>query len=299
MEQKAKRVLNGVKEYTLITVGLLLYTVGWNLFLIPNGLVGGGVTGIASIIYYSTGFPVSYSFFLINGILLAIALKVLGKSFGIKTVFAIVAVTIFLDRIPGLLPAELIQDIAIGNGKLLSAIMGGVCSGAGIAITFTQGGSTGGTDIVALMINKYRNISPGKLILYLDIFIIASSLMIPSGASVGERAAIVIYGYILITVTSYTVDLILSGARQSIQIFIFSKKYEEIADKITSIGRGVTVIEGMGWFTKKEGKVLMVIVRRTESNYVFRVIREIDREAFLSVGNVMGVYGKGFDEMKK
>jgi len=299
MEQKAKRVLNVIKEYTIITVGLLLYTVGWNLFLIPNGLVGGGVTGIASIIFYSTGFPVSYSFFIINGILLAIALKVLGKSFGIKTVFAIVAVTIFLDRIPGLLPLELIQDVAIGNGKLLCAIMGGVCSGAGIAITFTQGGSTGGTDIVALMINKYRNISPGKLILYLDIFIIASSLIIPSGASAGEKAAIVIYGYILITVTSYTVDLILSGARQSIQIFIFSKKYEEIADKITSIGRGVTVIEGMGWFTKKEGKVLMVIVRRTESNYVFRVIREIDREAFLSVGNVMGVYGKGFDEMKK
>ncbi|NTV19139.1 MAG: YitT family protein, partial [Bacteroidales bacterium] len=134
MEQKAKRVLNGIKEYTIITVGLLLYTVGWNLFLIPNGLVGGGVTGIASIIYYSTGFPVSYSFFIINGILLAIALKVLGKSFGIKTVFAIVAVTIFLDRIPGLLPQELIQDVAIGNGKLLSAIMGGVCSGAGIAI---------------------------------------------------------------------------------------------------------------------------------------------------------------------
>ena len=192
MEQKAKRVLNGIKEYTIITVGLLLYTVGWNLFLIPNGLVGGGVTGIASIIYYSTGFPVSYSFFIINGILLAIALKVLGKSFGIKTVFAIVAVTIFLDRIPGLLPQELIQDVAIGNGKLLSAIMGGVCSGAGIAITFTQGGSTGGTDIVALMINKYRNISPGKLILYLDIFIIASSLIIPSGASAGEKAAIVI-----------------------------------------------------------------------------------------------------------
>ena len=299
MEQKTKRVLNGFKEYTIITIGLLIYTVGWNLFLIPNGLVGGGVTGIASIIYYSTGFPVSYSYFIINGVLLAIALKVLGKSFGIKTVFAMVVVTIFLDRIPGLLPPELVQDIAIGNGKLLSAIMGGVCSGAGIAITFTQGGSTGGTDIVALMINKYRNISPGKLILYLDIFIIASSLMIPSGASAGEKAAIVIYGYILITVTSYTVDLILSGARQSIQIFIFSKKYEEVADKITSIGRGVTVIEGMGWFTKKEGKVLMVIVRRTESNFVFRVIREIDKDAFLSVGNVMGVYGKGFDEMKK
>ncbi|GAB1375159.1 YitT family protein [Bacteroidales bacterium] len=299
MEQKTKRVLEKIRSYSIITFGLLLYALGWTVFLIPSGLVGGGVTGISAVIFYATGFPVSWSFFIINAALLAVALKVLGKGFGVKTVFAIVAVTLFLDRLPGLIPQELIEDIAIGNGKLLSAMMGGVFSGAGIAITFTQGGSTGGTDIVALMINKYRNISPGKLILYLDIFIILSSLTIPSEASIGERAAIIIYGFVLISVTSYTVDLILSGARQSIQIFIFSQKYQQIADAITPTGRGVTVIDGMGWFTKKEGKILMVIVRRTESNFVFRLVREIDKDAFLSVGNVMGVYGKGFEEMKK
>ncbi len=299
MEQKTKRVLSTLRGYTIITFGLLLYAVGWSLFLIPNGLVGGGVTGIAAVIYYATGFQVSWSFFLINSVLLAIALKVLGKGFGVKTVFAIIAVTLFLDRLPGIIPVELIEDIAIGNGKLLSAMMGGVFSGAGIAITFTQGGSTGGTDIVALMINKYRNISPGKLILYMDIFIILSSLAIPSEASIGERAAIIIYGFVLISVTSYTVDMVLSGARQSIQIFIFSQKYEQIADAITPSGRGVTVIDATGWYTKREGKILMVIVRRTESNFVFRTVKEIDKDAFLSVGNVMGVYGKGFEEMKK
>ena len=299
MEQKTKRVLERLRSYSIITFGLLLYALGWTVFLIPSGLVGGGVTGISAVIFYATGFPVSWSFFIINAALLAVALKVLGKGFGVKTVFAIVAVTLFLDRLPGLIPQELIEDIAIGNGKLLSAMMGGVFSGAGIAITFTQGGSTGGTDIVALMINKYRNISPGKLILYLDIFIILSSLTIPSEASIGERAAIIIYGFVLISVTSYTVDLILSGARQSIQIFIFSQKYQQIADAITPTGRGVTVIDGMGWYTKKEGKILMLIVRRTESNFVFRLVREIDKDAFLSVGNVMGVYGKGFEEMKK
>ena len=299
MEQKTKRVLERLRSYSIITFGLLLYALGWTVFLIPSGLVGGGVTGISAVIFYATGFPVSWSFFIINAALLAVALKVLGKGFGVKTVFAIVAVTLFLDRLPGLIPQELIEDITIGNGKLLSAMMGGVFSGAGIAITFTQGGSTGGTDIVALMINKYRNISPGKLILYMDIFIILSSLIIPSEASIGERAAIIIYGFVLISVTSYTVDLILSGARQSIQIFIFSQKYQQIADAITPTGRGVTVIDGMGWYTKKEGKILMLIVRRTESNFVFRLVREIDKEAFLSVGNVMGVYGKGFEEMKK
>jgi len=299
MEKKRRTPYIVFKEYFIISIGLLLYALGWSTFLIPNNLVGGGVTGISAIIMYATGFPISYSYIIINGVLVLIALKVLGKQFGVKTVYAILIVSIFFKIIPGLIPPELIQDISIGNGKLLSAIMGGVCSGVGIAITFTQGGSSGGTDIIALMISKYRNISPGKLILYCDIIIIASSMLIPDNSSLGEKLAVVIYGYILITVSSYTIDLVLSGARQSIQIFIFSKQYEEIAEKITAIGRGVTVIDAMGWFTKEKGKVLMVIVRRTESNFVFRVIREVDKSAFISVGNVMGVYGQGFDQIKK
>ncbi|AGY54241.1 hypothetical protein BRDCF_p1614 [Bacteroidales bacterium CF] len=299
MEKKKRTPFVVFKEYLIISIGLLLYALGWSTFLIPNNLVGGGVTGISAIILYATGFSISYSYIIINGVLVLIALKVLGKQFGVKTVYAILIVSLFFKIIPGLIPAELIQDISIGNGKLLSAIMGGVCSGVGIAITFTQGGSSGGTDIIALMISKYRNISPGKLILYCDIIIIASSMLIPDDSSLGEKLAVVIYGYILITVSSYTIDLVLSGARQSIQIFIFSKQYEEIAERITSIGRGVTVIDAMGWFTKEKGKVLMVIVRRTESNYVFRIIREIDKGAFISVGNVMGVYGQGFDQIKK
>jgi len=299
MEKRGKSILTGIKEYIFISFGLALYAAGWSLFLIPNGLVGGGVTGISAIIYYITGIQISYSFFVINIILLAIALKILGKAFGVKTVVGVILVTIFLRLFPDIIPRELIEDIAIGNGKLLSAIMGGICTGAGIAITFTQGGSTGGTDIIALMINKYRNISAGKLILMMDVVIIASSLLIPSGESVGDRFAIILYGFILITVTSYSLDLILSGLRQSQQVFIFSRNYGEIADKITTLGRGVTVIEGTGWYTKKNGKILLVIVKKSEINYIFKMIREIDRDAFISVGNVMGVYGKGFDQIKK
>jgi Uncharacterized conserved protein len=299
MEKRGKLILTGVKEYIFISFGLALYAIGWSLFLIPNGLVGGGVTGISAVIYYITGIQISYSFFVINVILLAIALKVLGKAFGVKTVVGVVLVTIFLRLLPDIIPQEFIEDIAIGNGKLLSAIMGGICTGAGIAITFTQGGSTGGTDIIALMISKYRNISAGKLILMMDVIIIASSLLIPSGESVGNRLAIILYGFILITVTSYSLDLILSGMRQSQQVFIFSRNYETIADKITTLGRGVTVIEGTGWYTKKTGKILLVIVKKSEINHIFKMIREIDRDAFLSVGNVMGVYGKGFDQIKK
>ena len=299
MEKRGKQILTGIKEYTIITLGLALYAVGWAVFLLPNGLVGGGVTGISAIIYYITGIQISYTYFVINAVLLSIALKVLGKTFGVKTIIGVVLGTIFLRVFPDIIPMDLIQDIAISNGKLLCAIMGGVCTGAGIAITFTQGGSSGGTDIVALMINKYRNISTGKLILMMDVVIIGSSILIPSGESIGDKLAIILYGFMLITVTSYTLDLIISGLRQSQQVFIFSQHYEEIADKITLIGRGVTVIEGMGWYTKERGKILLVIVRKSEINYIFKTVKEIDRDAFLSVGNVMGVYGKGFDRIKR
>ncbi len=299
MEQKTKRVLKGIKEYILIALGLLIYTIGWVVFLIPNQLVGGGVTGISAILFYATGFPVSYSFFIINAILLGIALKILGKAFGIKTVFAIIISSVFLDILPGIIPADFIADVAISNGKLLAAIIGGICAGAGIGITFTQGGSSGGTDIIALIINKYRNVSPGRIILMIDILIIASSFVVPSDDTLGHRFAIIIYGYLLIGVTGYTIDVVLSGTKQSLQIFIFSKNYEEIADRVTMLGRGVTVIDAKGWFTKQDGKVLMVIVRRTESNLIYKIVREVDRDAFLSVGSVMGVYGNGFDKMKK
>ncbi|MFA6770731.1 MAG: YitT family protein [Bacteroidales bacterium] len=299
MEKRTKRVLTEIKEYIVILFGMFIYTLGWVFFLIPNGLVGGGVTGISAVIYYTTGFPVSYSFFLMNGLLLAIALKILGKTFGVKTVFAIIAGTIFLRILPDLIPSDLIQNIAIDNGKLLSAIIGGGLAGAGIAINFTQGGSTGGTDIIALMINKYRNMSPGRLILMMDVIIVASSLIIPTEAGVGQRVAIIIYGFILISVTGYTVDMVISGAQQSVQMFIFSHHHDAIANRITSIGRGVTVIDSMGWFTKEEGKILMTVVRKAESSFVFKAVKEIDKKAFISVSNATGVYGQGFEAIKK
>ncbi|MFA5713345.1 MAG: YitT family protein [Bacteroidales bacterium] len=299
MEAKTKRLLESTKEYALITLGLLMYSLGWVFFLIPNGMVGGGVTGIGVIIYYLTSFPVSYSFFLINLILLAIGLKILGKGFGAKSVYAIIICTLFLKILPDLVPQEIIEDIAIGNGKLLSALIGGALAGSGIALTFTQGGSSGGTDIIALIVNKYRNISPGKVILISDLIIVLCSLLVPSTEGVGGRVATVIYGLVLISVTGYSIDLFISGAKQSVQLFIFSNRYKEIADRIAATGRGVTVIEAMGWYTKESGRVLMVIVRRTEINFIFKTIKEVDKEAFISLANVMGVFGKGFDTIKK
>lgn len=312
MNNKLKNILGEVKAYVIITLGLLLYTLGWIVFVIPNNMVGGGVTGLSAILLYAFNIPVGASFFVINLILLLIALKVLGKGFGMKTVYAIVIASVFYEILPAIIPDVFIQEIAISNGKLLCAIFGGVCAGLGIGISFSQGGSTGGTDIVALMIVKYRNISAGRVILLLDIIIIALSLLLPpneivdaNGAVIGvetwgQRFATILYGYILIGACSYSVDMFVSGTKQSSQIFIFSKKYAELADAITTgTGRGVTLIDGEGWYTKQKSKIVMVVVRKDDLSVLYRMIREIDKDAFLSVGNVSGVYGKGFDQIKK
>lgn len=300
MEQKTKRIFTVIKEYLIITLGLLCYTAGWVIFVIPHGMVGGGVSGMGALIYYATGFPVSYSYFLINIVLLLIALKVLGKGFGFKTVFAIVVASVFFKILPELIPETFIQEIAISNGKLMSAIIGGAISGVGIALTFSQGGSTGGTDIVALMITKYRNVSPGKIILYIDIFIIASSILLPNDLNMGAKFANVVYGYIITGLCASTLDLLLSGMKQSIQMFIFSKNYASIADRITNeLRRGVTILDGQGWFSKQNGKVLLVIAKKTDMNYIYKIVKDEDKDAFMSEGSVRGVYGQGFDQIKK
>ncbi|MBO5803840.1 MAG: YitT family protein [Bacteroidales bacterium] len=300
MEQRIKRVLTVLKEYIIITLGLLCYTAGWCIFIIPHEMVGGGVSGIGALIYYATGFPVSYSYFIINFVLLLIALKVLGKGFGFKTVFAIVMASLFFKILPDIIPQSFIDEIAISNGKLMSAIIGGAISGVGITLTFSQGGSTGGTDIIALMITKYRNVSPGKIILYLDIIIIASSLLLPNDLNMGAKFANVVYGYMVTGLCASTLDLLLSGMKQSIQMFIFSKNYAAIADRISNeLRRGVTVLDGQGWFSKQNGKVLLVIAKKTDMNFLYKIVKEEDKDAFMSEGSVRGVYGQGFDQIKK
>jgi uncharacterized membrane-anchored protein YitT (DUF2179 family) len=295
-----KKILATVKSYAIITLGLLLYVVAWTIFIIPNHLVGGGVTGISAVIQYCTGFHVSYSFFIINAILLLIALKVLGPAFGVKTVYAMVVTTLLLRFAPMVIPEDFIQIISIDNGKLLSVILGGALSALGISLTFSQGGSSGGTDIIALMINKYRAISPGRILLILDIFIIASSLIVPTEGSWGMRVANLVYGYVMAGVFSFALDLFVSGSKQSVQILIFSKNFEKIADRITGeVHRGVTALEGKGWYTKDPSTVLVVVARKHELKFLLNLIKEEDPQAFLSVGSVTGVYGSGFDVIKK
>lgn len=307
MAVNGKKVWISIKEYLLITLGILSYVLGWTIFLVPNNLVGGGVTGLSSIIQYATGgmIKIGYSYFAINVVLLVAALFLLGKSFGAKTVYAIVLASVGLNIFQDIIPQDIVQTLAIDNGKLMCVIIGGIMAGIGIGMTISQGGSTGGTDIIALIVNKYRNVSPGRMILSMDIVIILSSLLVPSYTPAGalvpftEKIITVVYGLILITICSTVLDLYLSGSKQSVQVFILSHKYEEIADVITrDLHRGVTAIEGKGWYTQSETQVLMVITRKTDLKILLKIVKDIDPDAFLSVSSVVGVYGKGFETIK-
>ena len=313
-----------VKEWALVTLGILIYVTGWALFLMPNNLVGGGVSGISSMIQYATGgaIQMGYSYFVLNAILIILAMVVIGMGFGAKTIYAIILASVGLRFLPELIPTEIIQTLALQNGKLMSTLCGGVMAGIGIGMSISNGGSTGGTDIIALIYTKYRNVSPGKVILYIDFVIILSSLLIPSivpdldpatGKQLvgpdgqplthlmpfAEKVTTVIYGLILVTVNGRVIDSYLSGSQQSVQLFILSKHYAEIADSIThDLHRGVTVLDGKGWYTKEPAEVLMVITRKTDVNLFLRQIKAIDPNAFLSVSSVNGVYGRGFEAIK-
>lgn len=303
----SKSVLISIKEYSLITLGIILYVMGWSIFLVPNNLIGGGVTGIASIVQYATGglIKIGYTYFTLNIGLLIAALFILGKGFGWKTVYAIALASIGLNMFQSIIPADICQTLAVDNGKLMSTIMGGLMVGVGIGMTMSQGGSTGGTDIIALIVNKYREVSPGRMLLMMDVAIILSSLLVPSYTQSGElvpfteKITTVVYGFILVVVTSYVLDMYLSGSRQSVQLFILSKKYAEIADTIThELHRGVTVLDGKGWYTKEPTEVLMVLTRKSDLNVFLKCVKAIDPNAFLSVASVTGVYGKGFETIK-
>ena len=294
------KVLVTIKEYLLITLGLLLYTLAWATFLLPNNLVGGGITGLGSVIQYSTGFNIAYSYIIINAILVLIAMKVLGTGFGAKTIYALIATTLFLRFLPGMIPQDFVQEFTAENGKLMCVIFAGAMVGLGIALTFTQGGSTGGTDIIALIITKFYRVSPGTVMLVLDFVIIGSALLIPDAAPFTEKLLVVLYGYVLTGVTNYTLDLILNGKRQSVQLFIFTDHYDVLTDRICNeIHRGVTLLESQGGYSHHRGKLVVVIVKRTETSNILKLIKDVDPDAFVSIGNVTEVYGKGFEAMKK
>lgn len=276
-----------IKPYLYITIGLFIFAFGWTAFLIPSEIVGGGISGLGSLIYFSTGFPVGYTTFLVNIVLVLIAMRILGAQFGINTIYGIILSSLFFIILQELIKQPLVKD------EFMAALIGGGLSGVGVGIAFSHGGNAGGTDIIALIINKYRNISPGRVFLYIDLVVIASSWFI------FQSVEKIVYGYVSMAVASYSVDAILNGSRQSFQIMIYSRFSKIIAERIsTEVERGVTCLKGYGWFSKKDIDVVMVITRKQDKQKVLAIAKETDDEAFISVAKVMGVFGQNFDEIK-
>lgn len=289
-------VLRAIKEYALITIGLLLYSFAWIGIVQPAKIVGGGVAGMSMLIYLVTGgtegggIPIEYSMIAINVILIVVASMIIGFNFSAKTIYAVIIMPLCMWLIPFLFPYNV---LGLAEDRLLSGILAGALIGAGVSISFMQGGSTGGTDIIAMIINKYRNVSYGRVIMTCDMIVIGLSYFIDNDISA------VIYSFVVVGVTGYSVDAMLAGSRQSSQLMIMSNKYQEIADQIaTQARRGVTLLDAEGYFSKKPTKVVMVITRKSETNVIYRIVKDVDPDAFITVGSVMGVYGLGFDKLR-
>ena len=285
------------KEYVMITLGLIIYAFGWVFFLLPFKLVSGGTAGIGAIIQYATGFPMQYTYFIINVGLLFVAVKELGIRFCLKTIYAVFALTFSLELVQELLYSFNFDALSLlGQEATFEASIIGACfCGMGIGICFVNGGSTGGTDIIAAIINKYRDVSLGRVIMYIDVAVVVSSGFIFGSSEVSK----VFYGLITLLISSTMLDYVVNSNRRLVQFLIFSKKNDEISEYITKeMHRGVTLLNGVGYYTKEDTKVIVTMMRATEAVEVFRIVHDIDPCAFITQSRVSGVYGAGFDKIK-
>ena len=284
-----QNIFREMRDYLMIALGMVMYGIGWTVFLLPNDITTGGVPGIASLVYFATGLPVQYVYFGINFILLLLAIRILGWKFSIKTIFAVFTLTSFLSIIQQLTAnVQLLHD-----QPFMACVIGASFCGGGIGIAFSSNGSTGGTDIIAAIVNKYKDVSLGRMIMICDVFIISSCYFI------FHDWRRVIIGFVTLFIIGVVLDWIINSARQSVQFFIFSKKYDEIADRIIKdADRGVTVLDGTGWYSKNNVKVLVVLAKKRQSLEIFRLVKRIDPNAFISQSSVIGVYGEGFDKLK-
>jgi uncharacterized membrane-anchored protein YitT (DUF2179 family) len=279
-----------IREYIFIAFGLLMYSAAWKGFLLPHLITGGGVTGIGAIIFYATKIPIFVTYFAINFVLLVIAVRTVGLAFSLRTIYGVAILTLFFAVLPQAVPGTFVG----AEDNFMACVIGGLLAGAGIGIVFLANGSSGGTDIIAKVVNKYRNVTLGRVLLYCDVLIICSSYFFDFGSL--EK---IVYGLSTMAISTIAVDMVINGVRQSVQFFIFSKEYEQIATKINEdVHRGVTILDGMGWYSKEPVKVVTVIARKNESVKIFRIVKDIDPNAFISQSSAIGVYGKGFDMIK-
>ena len=294
---KTSKALKVLWDYVVMTLGTLTFVMAWTSFLIPNNLASGGLTGLTTILDYATNgaIPMDFTYALFNVVLLVAGFLFLGKAFGFKTIYVIALSSFLFWLLPKYFPNLEVVDPNLD--KIMIVLIGGAMESVGIGMILLRGGSTGGTDIVAMILNKYWPISPGKVYLYSDVFIVSNLLLIP--AEQGGGLVNMIYAYVVMLVFSFGVDYVLLGNKSSVQLLVFSKKYKEIADHIIyDVQRGVTALQSVGWYSQQESKVLLIILRKYQMNEVINEIKRIDKDAFVSVSSANSVYGEGFEEIK-
>lgn len=293
--------MQNVRDYIMITFGLMLYAIGFTAFIFPHHIVIGGMAGLGELVYYASNklVPVAVTMYGVNIMLMISGYKVLGKAFLQRTIFGATGISICIGVIEGYFTSvpPLIPDVT------MSVVLGGILCGLGIGTIYIHNGTSGGSDIVAAMVSKVSNVSVGRTLMIVDMSIVALTFFLPFDGDMQARIQScvprIIYGWIIIFIYSYITDLLINTNRQATQFVIFSAHWQEIADCINrDAHRGVTVLDGQGWYSKHDVKILMVWCRKIESMTIFRIIKSIDPEAFISQGNVNGVYGKGFDMMK-
>ena len=288
-----------LRDYAQIILGIFIYTLGYTVFLLPYQIITGGLSGVATIIYYMMGFHPNHTYFLVNGILILLAGRIMGWRYMVRTLIATIIISFFIDMVQEYITIvgpdgqEQLMHI-IGEQKFMACVIGGIMEGLGLAIVFLAGGSTGGTDIIASSINKYWNISLGRLLLFIDVIIIAGSYLL------FRDLEIMVVGYLTMFISMNFLDFVINGARQSVQFIIVSSHPEEIAHEINvRLDRGVTVLYGEGFYTKEKRQVLLKLAKKYERREIFALIKKIDNKAFVSMSNVEGVFGEGFDVIKK
>ena len=288
---KTSKMLSVLWDYFVMTVGTFVFVMAWTSFLQPNNLASGGLTGFSTILDYATQgrIPMDVTYALLNVLLLVAGFLFLGRAFGFKTIYVIALSSLLFWLLPEYFPQLEVVDPELD--KIMVVLIGGAMESVGIGMILLRGGSTGGTDIVAMILNKYWPISPGKVYLYSDIFIIASLLLIPTEQ--GGGLVNMIYAYVMMLTFSFGVDYVLLGNKSSVQLLVFSKKYKEIADHIIyDVQTGVTALQSVGWYSQQESKVLLIILRKYQMNEVINEIKRIDKDAFVSVSSANSVYGE-------
>ena len=289
------RIWEFVVDFLAINLGMAVYSLGWAAFLLPYHITTGGMAGMFAIVYYVTGFPMSYAILIANGILLVFALWQLGWKFTIKTAYAVLALSAYLQLGQDMMTADdgtLMQLLGEGQDSM-ACVLGAVLNGLGIGIVFLSGGSTGGWDVIAAIINKYRNVSLGRVLLYLDFLVIASCWPI------FHDWRMVVFGYVTLAIYTYVLDMLVNSARQDVQFIIFTNKPDEISQRIiTETCHSVTSMNGEGYYSRQSIKVLITIVHKRESVTILRMIKETDPDAFVSQSRAEGVYGNGFKAIK-